>query len=421
MAKIKGNKIVLAAATLLGTFLLAGCGTETINLNDYLEVETEGFDGYGTAEVTVDYNKLLGDHYEAFGLDDDDEEDKDFIKVREKLGEYVTLKTDDLTGLKNGDEIEIEWKVKDDKVKDKYKVKFVYEDTTETIEDLDDVVVFDPFAAVQEVSFSGTAPDGSASVVYADDPQWADKLTDEQENVLNDNVRYYYSWEKTSGFSNGDIFTITINNPDDLKKYLEPYGLTFENESKDYTCEGLASYIDTLSDIPDDTLEKMKQEVRDDFAAYVADRWNPKKEFFNSMTYIGEYMLTPKEGTYGDKNQVYLVFRINAENTGSNGAFNFYYCVRFRNLMLLDDGTCSVDLSDSYAITQYFEKGKDGFGHFYYYGYEDLDSLFNKVVTSNINNYVYESTVDDNVPNEGAASASTDESTEETTEEAAEE
>ena len=85
--KIKRNRIALAAAALLGTILLAGCGRETINLNDYLEVEAEGFDGYGTAEVVVDYNKLVGDHYEAFGLDDDDEDDKDFVKVVEKLSE----------------------------------------------------------------------------------------------------------------------------------------------------------------------------------------------------------------------------------------------------------------------------------------------------------------------------------------------
>ena len=404
--KIKRNRIALAAAALLGTILLAGCGRETINLNDYLEVEAEGFDGYGTAEVVVDYNKLVGDHYEAFGLDDDDEDDKDFVKVVEKLSEYITVKTDDLTGLENGDEIEVKWKVKDDKIKDKYKVKLEYEDTVETVEDLEDVVVFDPFAAIEEVTFSGTAPDGSASVVYADNPQWADKVTDEQKSVLNDNVRYYYSWETTSGFSNGDTFTVTIENPENLKEYLEPYGLTFETESKDYVCEGLASYVGALSEIPDATMEKMQKEVRDDFAAYVAESWNADKEFFNSMTYIGAYMLTPKEGVWGDKNQVYLVFRVNAENTGSNGPFDFYYCVRFRNLMTLADGTCSVDLSDTYAITQYFTKGKNGWGHFYYYGYEDLDSLFSKVVTSNLNNYEYESTVDDSVAYDGSSAAS---------------
>ncbi|MCR5209597.1 MAG: hypothetical protein K6C99_05265 [Lachnospiraceae bacterium] len=393
--KIRRNRIALATATLFGTLLLAGCGRETINLNEYLEVETEGFDGYGTAEVVVDYNKLVGDHYEAFGLEDNDEEDKDFARVVEKLSEYVTVKTEDLTGLGNGDEIEVKWKVKDEKVQEKYKVKLTYEDTVETVDDLDAVVVFDPFAGIEKVDFTGTAPDGSASIVYAEEPQWADQVTEEQQKVLNDNIRYYYNWEKKDGFSNGDIFTVTIENPEDLKSYLAPYGLTFETESMDYTCEGLASYIKKIDEIPQDTMIKMQQEVKDDFSAYVADQWNPDKEFFNSMTYIGAYMLTPKDGIYGDKNQVYLVFRVNAENTGSNGAFDFYYCVRFRNIMTLADGTCSVDLSDTYAITQYFEKGKNGWGHFYYYGYEDLDSLFNKVVTSNLNNYTYESTVDD--------------------------
>lgn len=67
--------------------------------------------------------------------------------------------------------------------------------------------------------------------------------------------------------------------------------------------------------------------------------------------------------------------------------------------MLLEDGTCSFDLS-----TATVPKGSVFFGvasgeiywaadKIYFTGYGDLDSLFNKQVTSKIGEYKYESTV----------------------------
>lgn len=67
--------------------------------------------------------------------------------------------------------------------------------------------------------------------------------------------------------------------------------------------------------------------------------------------------------------------------------------------MVLEDGTCSFDLSSATA-----PKGRVTFGvetgevywaadKIFFSGYGDLDSLFNKHVTAKIGEYKYESTV----------------------------
>ena len=78
--------------------------------------------------------------------------------------------------------------------------------------------------------------------------------------------------------------------------------------------------------------------------------------------------------------------------------FDYYSYCQFKNLIILKDGTCSVDLSDctmpkgstffGRASGEAFSRG--GLG---YTGYEELDSLFNNCVTKNIDKYEYETNV----------------------------
>ncbi|MBQ7782706.1 MAG: hypothetical protein IJ368_01925 [Oscillospiraceae bacterium] len=77
----------------------------------------------------------------------------------------------------------------------------------------------------------------------------------------------------------------------------------------------------------------------------------------------------------------------------------YYYYTYYTDIMLLEDGTCSFDLG-----TATVPKGSVFFGiesgevywatdSIYFVGYGDIDSLFNKHITSMIGEYRYESTV----------------------------
>lgn len=61
-AKALPKKVVIGVAVgivalVVSTFVLINAG-KTIKLDDYLTVETEGYDGYGTARVTVDWDAI---------------------------------------------------------------------------------------------------------------------------------------------------------------------------------------------------------------------------------------------------------------------------------------------------------------------------------------------------------------------------
>lgn len=65
--------------------------------------------------------------------------------------------------------------------------------------------------------------------------------------------------------------------------------------------------------------------------------------------------------------------------------------------MVLADGTVSADLSNyRKPLDSSFFTGGDTFKHgdLWYSGYEALDTLFNLLVTRNVDKYSYESTVE---------------------------
>ena len=90
------------------------------------------------------------------------------------------------------------------------------------------------------------------------------------------------------------------------------------------------------------------------------------------------------------------IYKISVENSENN--FDFYTYCRFKDIIVLADGTCSVDLTNYTMPTgsaflgmvngEAFTKGS-----YYYNGYEETDSLFNNCVTKNIEQYEYESSV----------------------------
>ena len=65
--------------------------------------------------------------------------------------------------------------------------------------------------------------------------------------------------------------------------------------------------------------------------------------------------------------------------------------------MLLEDGTCTTDLSSGELCSNTIESDYgywDFIATFYtFHGYKDLDSLFNDCVTQKIGEYNYENTV----------------------------
>lgn len=74
-----------------------------------------------------------------------------------------------------------------------------------------------------------------------------------------------------------------------------------------------------------------------------------------------------------------------------------------KNIVLLEDGTCSFDLSTmgrtanlvplDDRFCNYFGYKLGGGTAYSWYGYSNLDNMFNDVVTSQVSNYSYENDV----------------------------
>ena len=132
-----------------------------------------------------------------------------------------------------------------------------------------------------------------------------------------------------------------------------------------------------------------------------------------STELLGYYFLTPKEGFSTDSgNVLYCVFKETAELTAFENeeqakvkdaekkacTETYYTYYKYSDIVLLEDGTCSFDLSSGSAPGNTI-KSKCGylswgyFERYSFYGYSDLDSMFNDCVTSKIDSYSYVNTV----------------------------
>lgn len=262
----------------------------------------------------------------------------------------------------------------------------------------------DPFENLS-VTFSGITPKSNVS-------------------VSGGNSLCKYTVDKESGVSNGDTVTVTA----EFKTTQNDKELT--ETRREYKVEGLARYAAKLSEIPADSLNKIRSQAESLITAGVCGYAMKKSDTTaadstsfeqDSMDYLGCYFLAGKPGFDVRKyNKVYCVYKVKYSVTayeyeaGREGRQRkteehftdyqeFYTFCELDDIILLEDGTCSFDLS-SMGITSDWVALDDRFCNYYGYkigggaayswhGYSDLDSMFNAVVTKQIANYEYENTV----------------------------
>ncbi len=377
------KKIAFAAAAAALAALISGCGRAKVDFNDYLTLECDGYDTVGYADYNFDYERMVNENLQAFGLSENAGEMEE-MGVYLLIEDYVSGKLDKTDELSNGDTVTYEWDVNDERLEEVFPIKVTHDNKTLEISGLKEAETFDPFQNLK-VTFTGIAPKGEVSI------------SGESGEVSGLN----YTADKNTGLSNGDKITVSVDTSSgDINDYCMKYGLIPSVTEKEYTVEGLSSYAATFEDIPEDIRNKMDTNAQDTLKAYVAGKWADPKTF-KGMKLIGNYFIYPKDSSLNVSvnNYVYFVYKVTALNKDDdNKEFSYYYYSYYTDVMPLDDGTCSYDLSSMSTPTSsdWFSSG-DSFstGNYRYYGYQDLDSLFSKQVTAKIDKYRYESTVKD--------------------------
>lgn len=360
--------VVLVAVIVGGVFLYIKA--HTIDVNDYLTVEFDGYDTMGKATVTIE-EEFWEDLYEKASFKDKAKfEKEDYFGsyyteadyMEEQLSKKIKYEIDPEGQLTNGDKVTVSWKIKTDSIKKKYGVTVKGEDKKFTVADLEEVESFNPFDDI-EVSFAGLDGHGEANVEIVNEKDVYDDFT-------------FSVSDNNYSLSTGDKVTVTFGayyDEETLNQYCaENYGMVPTVVEQEYTVEGLGHYITNASELTEtslaDVIEDAKVELEED--ANLSEM-----ETMNSMTYVGAYTLIGKEDSGND---TYLIFemKVDLKDNESDGTdtVTYYAACEFTDVSINEEGVCAY-VSNYGSLYNSFNYESSFGKKFYYYGYETLDDI----------------------------------------------
>ena len=219
----------------------------------------------------------------------------------------------------------------------------------------------------------------------------------------------YYTLDENSGLSNGDTVTLTVHsNRDDFSDCIDKYGAMPQATEKTFTVEGLNEYVTSADTLSDSVLVSLQNQAEDVFKSYAAQRFS-NGQTFKGMTYLGNYILTPKnKDSWGDKDRIVLAYQVTVHhdytselNTTYDADDSFFWYITFNNVSKDADGNIASGLND-YDTPTTFVKIDSGVQKYSfssstetweYYGYASLDSLYNAAVNQYVENYNHQDNV----------------------------
>lgn len=343
----------------------------TISLDDYVSVEYDGYDGYGTAEVSFDWEKLEKKFAEISGADNA----KDLDDLSNALSFYaledsISYDLNKYEALSNGDKITLTWSY-DNELAKKYKIKFEGEKKELTVSDLDQIKEVDPFESI-EVTFSGTSPYVTVSCEITDNNDWYEDVS--------------FDVSKENNVKNGETITVTVDPYDDEEDFLSEYGCKFSKTSKEYTCENVDAYVMNGEDITDDLLKTMQKQAKDTITEYKSSIQSDVS--ISNVKYAGYYFLALKdtEDNYWDAtNKCYVIYSATVKSKHKEfKQSTVYFPVEYSDLVIYADGTSNVDTG--YTSIQ----GNSGIEYSWWSeisGYKKLSTLKKELVTDQKDTY----------------------------------
>ena len=394
-------KKTIICVALAGAMLLAGCGKigskepTTIDLNNYISYEIEGYSTKATLTYTINYEDIIDD----FELED---------VAANRLEKKINGTWSQMTYLSNGDEITFEWNVDADNIEEKYNVEFEAEDLKVQIADLEEMPEFDPFDYV-EVSFTGMSGDGTGTIDVSD-------TTPLPEVSYSFDSSYYY-------LVNGEEIGVTayVSGYSSLEDYCEEHDYILVTDSATYTVEGLDDYLSSIDQLTPEMLAELQVQAEDCVnATFTLD----EGESITSVSYIGYYLLTAKNNSAWYHNQIYLIYEVRFATPA--GDLVLYTYVGFENIILLADGSNEIyDILDTDMPSSWDSEvgvGEYSWGSYEYEhtGYASINDMYNAEFRTELDDYNITNTIPDEYLS-GTSGEAAPEETEAPAEEAVEE
>ena len=331
---------------LIGVMTLTGCSAKTkIDLKEYVNLNVSGADGYGVICAETDIERLL----ECIQTGENDEEG--LVAALSTLGllEEISYQADKTEGLSNGDEVTI---------------SVTY---PETLSKHLDVNLAPKSGSSWTIEVSGLKPPEKVDLFENISLEYNIGST----LFVKGGYSYLnYTLSKTQDLSNGDVVTITVSAPngeENLADYcMKNYGWMPLSASCEYTVTGLDEYPVKYEEIPVDLFKEIRTIAEthiDEMGDQMHTNFGNQGYRLNSYMLDSVYVLTPGENIDDEaKNEVYLMYRINADNP--DGTFDYYYYAKFINLKINSEGQTSYDLH--MIDYPYGDYGFDFYGEHYF-------------------------------------------------------
>lgn len=333
---------------ILSTLVLAGCGGKTeVDLKEVVSLELSGVDGYGYAYAEIDEQML----YALVRPDEtEDHNTMDAINTLDLLSR-IDCTLDKSEKLSNGDNVT---------------VTITYPDT---LEDALDVTFIPENGNSWTVEITGLGEPEKIDVFENISLKYEEGNTLCAKGQCPDLI---YSLSQTQHLHNGDTVTITVSAPDgseDLDAFcMEHYGWMPQSATLEYTVEGIDEFPVVLEDIPDELMTQMRMEGQlqiESMGEQMVSNYGDRGYRMNSYALEYIYVVSPKENVSSSvKNEVYLVYRINASNP--DGTFDYYYSAKFCDVQIRADG--EVLIGRSWVEYPDGEYGLFYFGGDHYFG-----------------------------------------------------
>ncbi|MBR2556416.1 MAG: hypothetical protein IKE94_16335 [Aeriscardovia sp.] len=375
---VKVKALISAAAVVGLIFAIGGCKglakPKEIDLTQYVRTSFFGYDTVGKLEYSFDYDELMDDMEDMkIKFDDDDVEGT------------VKLTPDKVDGLSNGDKVKFEMDVKG-RLEKRIDAVFIYDDFDVKVSGLKERTLFDPFEYV-DVLFLGTSPQGY--VMF--EPKGSSPVPNI--NYMADDGDSYRTYK------NGDVVTITAYCQDykDLGDACSELGYELVSNTKECTFMSREEYVASLDQIDPILINELTEHGIDIF--YSKTNWLDD-EVIDAIDYCGVYFLCLNDGLdayYGrNSNYLYIVYMITVTNP--NETLHYFYYVRYMDILTRPNGSCDVyninDVDYPYGSTYSGDTvWSEGKRSFYYVGYPDVNTLYNKVIVPQSEDYTIETNV----------------------------
>ena len=206
----------------------------TINFDNYLTVETSGYDGYGEAYVSIDWDSIEQKYGNKLKYSNSAKSEfgdlLGYSSAFEALKYDVNAYVENSRNLSNGDELNIIWNVNDNDITKYINCKIKYGNKTFTVSGLEEANKVDLFKGLENSLIKFEGRNGNAYLVFNGELEDGTEITrnddfivvlkdsynDKNIKVIKDNqelASLYFEFDKDDKLSNGDEVNVSLSNP----------------------------------------------------------------------------------------------------------------------------------------------------------------------------------------------------------------